>query len=147
MRIEVMNKSHAERLLDMSKIFYSSDALNHQVPVSIIKDNINNAIGDNNSLTGYVFIENDEIAGFSYVTTYYETEVGGQCVQILDLYVDSKFRGRGFAGEYFQYVFSCYPEAKRFRLEVTDTNATALKVYGKIGFKELSYKQMVIDKN
>jgi ribosomal protein S18 acetylase RimI-like enzyme len=146
MNIEVMNKSHIEKVLEMSKSFYSSDALDHAIPTDIVARNIETAVSDSSVLTGYVFCEGDEIVGFSYVTCYYETEVGGICAQILDLYVDEKYRRRGYATQYFEYVFEKYSFAKRFRLEVVKNNAPALNVYKKLGFKEISYGQMAINK-
>lgn len=146
MEIKQMDSSHPERVLEMSKIFYSSDALDHEIPLEIIKESIKTAISDNDILTGYVFYENDELAGFSYVTCYYETEIGGICAQILDLYIDDKYRGRGFASQYFQYVFDKYSYAKRFRLEVVKDNTKAVNVYKHMGFKEIAYGQMSIDK-
>lgn len=146
MEIRKMNSTHADKVLEMSRVFYSSDALDHEVPLEIIKENIRTAISDNDILTGYVFYENEEIAGFSYITYYYETEVGGICAQILDLYVDDKYRGRGFASQYFKYIFDKYSYAKRFRLEVVKDNEKAINVYKRMGFKEIAYGQMAIDK-
>ncbi|MCC8169962.1 MAG: GNAT family N-acetyltransferase [Oscillospiraceae bacterium] len=146
MNIEIMNESHFDKVLEMSRIFYASDALDHEVPIDIISDNIKTAISSDNSLDGYVFAENGEIAGFAYVTCYYETEVGGICAQILDLYIDEKFRGRGYATQYFNFVFDKYSYAKRFRLEVVKDNTRAIAVYKRMGFKEISYGQMAIDK-
>lgn len=146
MDITVMKKEHREKVLEMSRVFYSSDALDHEVPSDIIERNIDEAIGNNSSLTGYVFEENGEAAGFAYVTSYYETEVGGECVMTLDLYIDEKYRGKGFATQFFNFVFEKYSTAKRFRLEVMKDNTDAIRLYKRIGYKELSYGQMVIDK-
>lgn len=145
MNIEIMNESHFEKLLEMSKVFYSSDALDHEVPLDIITKNIKAAISGDKSLQGYVFCEDGKPVGFSYITTYYETEVGGTCAQILDLYIDEKYRGRGFAKQYFNFVFDKYSFAKRFRLEVVKDNERAINVYKHMGFKEISYGQMAID--
>lgn len=146
MNIEIMNRTHVEKVMAMSEIFYSSDALDHEVSMDIISDNIKTAISEDDILTGYVFCEDNDIVGFAYVTCYHETEVGGVCAQILDLYVDEKYRGRGYASQFFDYVFEKYNYAKRFRLEVVKDNEKALRVYRRIGFKEISYGQMAIDK-
>lgn len=146
MNIKIMSSEHADKVLEMSKVFYTSDALDHEVPMDIISENIQKAVGADDILTGFVFCEGDEIVGFSYVTCYYETEVGGVCAQILDLYIDEKYRGRGFATQYFNYVFEKYSHAKRFRLEVVKDNEKAVNVYKRMGFKEISYGQMAIDK-
>lgn len=146
MNIKIMTSEHADKVMEMSKVFYTSDALDHEVPMDIISKNIQKAVGADDILTGFVFCEGDEIFGFSYVTCYYETEVGGVCAQILDLYIDEKYRGRGFATQYFNYVFEKYSYAKRFRLEVVKDNKKAVNVYKRMGFKEISYGQMAIDK-
>ena len=88
MKIEIMNESHRDKVLELSKAFYCSDALDHEVPMNIIETNIDAAISGDKGLIGFVFCEDNEVVGFSYVTTYYETEVGGICVQIIDLYVN-----------------------------------------------------------
>ncbi|MCC8160130.1 MAG: GNAT family N-acetyltransferase [Oscillospiraceae bacterium] len=146
MNIEIMNESHFDKVLEMSRLFYASDAFDSAVPEDIISENIRTAISDDDSLDGYVLIENGETAGFAYVTCYYETVVGGICAQILDLYIDEKFRRRGYATQYFNFVFDKYSYAKRFRLEVVKDNARAIAVYKRMGFKEISYGQMAIDK-
>lgn len=146
MKIEIMNEDHVEKLLEMSKVFYSSDALDHEVSMDIISKNIEAAVSGGDLLIGYVFCEGEEIAGFSYVTRYYETEVGGVCTQIIDLYVDEKYRGRGFATQYFNFLLDEYSDSKRFRLEVVKDNIKAINLYKRVGFKEIPYGQMVIDK-
>ena len=80
------------------------------------------------------------------MTTYYETEVGGICVQIIDLYVNENARGKGVATRYFNYLFDKYSDAKRFRLEVVKDNVKAISLYKKMGFTYISYGQMKIDK-
>ena len=130
-----MNESHRDKVLELSKAFYCSDALDHEVPMNIIETNIDAAISGDKG-----------VVGFSYVTTYYETEVGGICVQIIDLYVNENARGKGVATQYFNYLFDKYSDAKRFRLEVVKDNVKAVSLYKKMGFTDVSYGQMKIDK-
>jgi len=42
-------------------------------------------------------------------------------------------------------VFKEYPEAVRFRIEVTDANGSAAKFYRNLGFEFLGYRQMIKD--
>ena len=146
MKIEIMNESHRDKVLELSKAFYCSDALDHEVPMNIIETNIDAAISGDKGLIGFVFCEDNEVVGFSYVTTYYETEVGGICVQIIDLYVNENARGKGVATQYFNYLFDKYSDAKRFRLEVVKDNVKAVSLYKKMGFTDVTYGQMKIDK-
>ena len=39
-----------------------------------------------------------------------------------------------------------YPAARRFRLEVTQVNQRAIRLYEKSGYQYLRYDQMVLDK-
>ena len=137
MKFEIMNENHRDKVLELSKAFYCSDALDHEVPMNIIETNIDAAISGDKGLIGFVFCEDNEVVGFSYVTTYYETEVGGICVQIIDLYVNENARGKGVATQYFNYLF---------RLEVVKDNVKAISLYKKMGFTDVSYGQMKIDK-
>lgn len=145
MNIELMSECHKDRVLELSKEFYCSDALDHEIPMEIVASNIDTAISDNSCLVGYVFCDEKNVVGFSYITTYYETEIGGMCLQIIDLYVEQSARGKGIATQYFNYLFDKYTDAKRFRLEVVSDNEKAISLYKKIGFENVSYSQMKID--
>ena len=45
MKIEIMNESHRDKVLELSKAFYCSDALDHEVPMNIIETNIETYTG------------------------------------------------------------------------------------------------------
>jgi len=62
------------------------------------------------------------------------------------LYVNENARGKGVATQYFNYLFDKYSGAKRFRLEVVKDNVKAISLYKKMGFTDVSYGQMKIDK-
>lgn len=143
MEIVKMTEHFMDDVKRMSEIFYSSSAVAQYVPSECIERNICEAIGENPYFTGYVMIENGSPVGFSYVSEYYETEVGGMCVMIVDLYVEAKYRGRGFGTQFFEFVFKEYSYAKRFRLEVEKNNISAIDLYRRLGFDELGYMQMI----
>ena len=142
-----MNESHRDKVLELSKAFYCSDALDHEVPMNIIETNIDAAISGDKGLIGFVFCEDNEVVGFSYVTTYYETEVGGICVQIIDLYVNENARGKRCGDNGILIIYSTNTVMqKRIRLEVVKDNVKAISLYKKMGFTYISYGQMKIDK-
>lgn len=143
MEIKKMQKCHVADVTRMAKIFYYGDAVCHEIPWKNIERSIETAVSDDNILDGYVFDVDGEVAGFGFITQYFETECGGICVQIIDLYVDDKFRKQGIAKQYFDFVFSKYSHAKRFRLEVVEDNYPAVELYKKMGFTKLDYMQMV----
>lgn len=145
MRIERMTDKHISDVLKLADSFYNSPAVIHKIPQENIDKTINEAVRANGMIDGYVFIEDESIAGFSFVPSYFESEVGGMCVLIMDIFVDEAYRRRGYATQFLQFVFNHYRHAKRFRLEVAADNAVAISVYKKLGFEELGYKQMIID--
>ncbi len=143
MEIKKMQKCHVPDVKQMAKKFYYSDAVCHEIPWENIQNSIETAVSDDSILDGYVFDADGETAGFSFITQYFETECGGICVQIIDLYVDEKFRKQGIAKQYFEFVFGKYSHAKRFRLEAVEDNYPAVSLYKKLGFKKLDYMQMI----
>lgn len=147
MEIKKMNENYYSEVFDMTKAFYSSDAVDHKIPDINIKNTIDNALTEGNLFDGYIMFEDSNIIGFAYVTRYFETEVGGDCVMILDLYIKKEHRKKGYGSAFLNYVFQQYSYAKRFRLEVSKDNISAIHAYKKLGFTELSYKQMVINKD
>lgn len=143
MEIVKMQQRHIADVERMSKIFYYGDAVCHEIPWENIRRTIDEAVSDSQFIDGYVFEVDGEAAGFGYITRYYESECGGICVQIIDLYVDDKFRKQGIARKYFEFVFDKYSYAKRFRLEVVEDNYPAVKLYKQLGFEKLAYMQMI----
>ena len=56
------------------------------------------------------------------------------------------FRGMGLGREIMDWMEKEYPRVRRFRLEVTQVNKSAIRLYEKSGYKYLRYDQMVFDK-
>ena len=50
MKFEIMNENHRDKVLELSKAFYCSDALDHEVPMNIIETNIDAAISGDKGL-------------------------------------------------------------------------------------------------
>lgn len=142
MEIVKMQARHIDDIERMAKLFYYSDAVCHEIPWENIKHTIDTAVSDSDMLHGYIFEVDGEAAGFGLITQYFESECGGVCVQVMDLYVDEKFRSQGIAKRYFEFLFNEYSYAKRFRLEAVEDNP-AVRLYEKMGFKKLDYMQMI----
>lgn len=143
MDILKMQKCHVKDVEEMAKVFYYSDAVCHDIPWENVENTINEAVSPSEILEGYVFDCDGNIAGFGLITKYFESECGGVCVQLMDLFVKSEFRGRGIAKKYFEFIFDKYSYAKRFRLEAAPDNEKAIRLYKSLGFHELSYMQMI----
>ena len=85
-------------------------------------------------------------AGFAYLTYFYSCEAGGTVVMLEELFVKEALRGQGIGQQFFQWLYRQYPDAVRFRLEVTHGNPAA-RLYERNGFQRMDYDQMVYDVN
>lgn len=60
-------------------------------------------------------------------------------VHLHQLYVDPDFVGQGIGRDLFAEVETCFPAAKRMRLEVEPKNARAVRFYTGVGFSEVGW--------
>ena len=134
-------------VMPMVKAFYHSDAVDHPVDQAIL-DRSFLAAADHAEplLRGVLLFEGEEPVGYIYLTQCYSAEVGGRCVFIEEIFLAAPFRGQGLGREIMAWLEREYPAARRFRLEVTQINQGAIRLYEKSGYQYLRYDQMVLDK-
>ena len=134
-------------VLPMAEEFYHSDAVDHSVDPAILERSFRDAADPGEPLLRGLLIQWDgEAAGYLYVTQCYSAEVGGRCVLLDEVYLKPEFRGRGIGTRVLAWLEESYPSARRFRLEVTQANQGAARLYRSAGYKFLHYDQMVLDK-
>lgn len=127
--------------------FYHSDAVDHEVPTVILERSFAAAADPNEPLLrGILIYHNGVLAGYAYLTFCYSAEVGGRCIFIEEIFLKEEFRGLGLGKEIMDWMEGEYPAARRFRLEVTQVNQRAIRLYEKSGYQYLRYDQMVLDK-
>lgn len=134
-------------VLPMVEEFYHSDAVDHPVDPAILEQSFRAAADPGEPLLRGLLIQWDgEAAGYLYVTQCYSAEVGGRCVLLDEVYLKPEFRGRGIGTQILAWLEESYPTARRFRLEVTQANQGAVRLYRSAGYEFLHYGQMVLDK-
>ena len=131
--------------LDMAEVFYSTPAVAHKIERSLLEATFNAAVGKSPYVRALIIEDGDTPVGFALLSFTHSTEVGGLVVLLEELYVNETYRGKGLGSKLLKFIECEYPEAKRFRLEVTRNNARAIDLYGKLGYKQLDYVQMVKD--
>ena len=134
-------------VLPMVDEFYHSDAVDHPAPPEVLERSFLAAADpDEPLLRGVLICDGEEAAGYLYVTQCYSAEVGGRCIFIEEIFIQERFRGRGLGGSILTWLEKEYPDARRFRLEVTQVNQGAARLYQRTGYQYLRYDQMVLDK-
>jgi len=145
-QIRKMKEEDKETLYEMMRTFYDSDALLTTPDDSVIWNNINGAIDENNEyLEGYILEYDGNTAGYGLCAHAWCTEFGGKAVWLEDLYILEEYRSKGLGTYYFNYMYEKYhnTEVKVLRLEVEEENTLAIRNYRRNNFEELPYIEMV----
>ena len=142
MQIVRLTNEFKEEVFRMMKVFYASSAVIHKSSDAVLNRDIDDCISDNPFIEGYVFMEDDDVIGYSMVSKNYTTEYGGLCIWVEDLYFKEAARGKGYASVYFKFLEDTYKEAVRFKLEVETENTSAIGAYHKSGYEISEYHLM-----
>lgn len=143
--IRPMGREDFQEVLEMMKVFYASPAVLNKASEEILRQDIQDCIGDMPYIEGYVFEDTGErqIAGYAMVAKGYSTEYGGLCLWVEDLYMKTAYRHRGLGSLFFSYLEERYRgKAVRYRLEVEEENLAAVEAYRKNGYRVLPYMEM-----
>lgn len=74
----------------------------------------------------------------------WSNETGGICVWLDEMMVEESLRGQGIGQALVAAARAAYPNAARFRLELTGDNPRAAALYRKLGFEPLESRQMIL---
>ena len=145
--IREMKSEDKSVIMPMVITFYHSPAVEHDVDTAVLERTFDAATDAAiPSISGIVMMEDEKVVGYGYVTGYYATEVGGLCMFMEEMYFTPECRGKGYGTKAYQWIVEHYPEYKRFRIEVTESNKDAKRLYERWGFRFLEYNQMVLDR-
>ncbi len=147
--LTIRDVTHEDKTTVMPMVFefYRSPAVEHDVPAQVLERSFDAAANQSDPiLRGLLLLEEEVPVGYCYVTEYYSAEVGGRCLMIEELYFRENCRGKGYGSQVFAWLMEQYPSHPRLRLEVTEANAGAVRLYQRLGFQFLQYGQMVLDR-
>ena len=144
--IQKINHSDREVMLDMFDEFYHSPGVLHAVPKSHFERTLDEVYGGSPFIDCYIFEQDGKAAGYGQLSLTYSNEAGGICVWLEEIYVRPAFQGNGLGSEFLNFVKTEYKKAARLRLEIEPDNDGARKLYKRMGFSELEYQSMIIDK-
>lgn len=142
MRIRELCPADFDRVLDMMRVFYASDALLVHPDEEVLARTLHDSMADGPYVTGYGFEVEGELAGYGMISRSYSTETGGICLWIEDIYILPQYRGQGIGTAFLRFVENL-GGAVRLRLEAEPENERAMLVYRKAGFEVLGYTQLI----
>ncbi len=142
--IRAMTIADTDTVLEMMKTFYSSSATCSNGSEEIFRNSIAACTSANPYLEGYVFTDASKSMGYAILAKSFSVEFGKACIWIEDLYLDPALRGKGMASQFLKHVESKYPDAV-LRLEVSNDNTNAIRIYETHGFVRLPYLEMKKD--
>ncbi len=146
MIIRKITSADYDNFMEMCIAFYNSNAVSHPVDPLNFTYTFNELMNENPFLCGYIFDYNSVPAGYALLSFTWSNESGGRVVWLEELYIKPDFRGMGFGSEFLAFMLDKYkPSTTRFRLEVSEDNPAAKKLYSRFGFDILSYQQMSLD--
>ena len=146
LKIRTMTREDESAVLPMVYGFYNSDAVDHAVPHEALNRTFRAAVTEGTLLQGLVLEDETGIVGFAYLSAYYACEVGGINMMLEEIYFSPEARGKGYGTEFFRWMEKSYPQVRRFRLEVTESNQAAVRLYQRLGYRFIRYGQMVKDR-
>ena len=144
--IRAMTAQDHDAVMPMVDTFYHSPAVDHPADPAVLERTFRDAVDPAEPLLrGLLLLEDGAPVGYAYVTECYSGEVGGRCLFFEEMYFLPQCRGKGYGTAVFRYLKEQYPAYPRFRLEVTGANTNAIRLYEKLGFRFLEYRQMVLE--
>ncbi len=139
--IRDMMPQDKDSVMEMMRVFYASPAVFSNGSDEIFSTDIENCIGDNPYVEGYIIENSSDIQGYAMISKSYSTEFGKPCIWIEDIYIKAEHRGLGLGKMFMDFITSRYADCI-FRLEVEAENEIAVKLYEKCGFTILPYTEM-----
>ncbi len=135
-----------EEFFEMASAFYKMPAVLHKIPREHHRKTFDASLRGDDRLGGFMILSGGETAGYLLTAVTWSNEAGGECVWLEEIYLKEEFRGLGIGSAAIKAVMDAYPQAKRFRLEYTAENGAAARLYRRLGFEEMRYGQMVLER-
>ena len=140
--IRPMEEADRSAVLEMMRVFYASEAVLSNGSEEIFKADIDACLDDDLTLEGYVFDGGQELLGYGMTARSFSTEFGKPCLWIEDIYIREAYRGAGIGAAFFRFLEEKHPQ-RLLRLEAERENEGAVRFYGRCGFRELPYLELI----
>ena len=142
--IREISPQDQEVFIQMVTDFYQSEAVLSKIPTVNIVSTFKEVTSNSPYAKAYILESQGLLAGYALLGLTFSNEAGGLVVWIEELYIKDEFRGLG--SDFLNFIKDEFAgRAKRFRLEISEDNDSAERLYRRKGYQNLDYKQMVQD--
>ena len=123
----------------MAEEFYHSDAVLHPIPAEYHRRAFSEMMRSGQYLSGYIFTDGDNTAGFAVTNRMMQHEAGGVMVWVEDLYIRPAYRGQGLGSRFLAWLEEqLRGDAVMLRLETEPENERAQELYYRLGYENLN---------
>ncbi len=140
-----ITKDDRELFLYFIGMFHNSPAMLHPVDKQVDINNFEELMRSDEYLECYFINLDGKDVGYVLLSKSFASEVGGKIVWVEEIMLLDEYRSMGIGSDVLRRIDELIPYA-RLRLEVEPDNERAKKLYTSLGFEELPYMQMIIDK-
>ena len=132
-------------LREMFDEFYRSDAVLHPVPAAYHEAALDDLFSEGTSQSGFLLCRGERACGYALLAKIYSHEAGGLELWREELYLRPEARNQGLGSDFFDFLrgYGASLGARRLRLEVEEENVGAMRLYARMGFTALDYRQMI----
>lgn len=144
--IRQIREKDKEEFIKMSQMMYTSDAVSHDIPLEHHLRTFEELMKSDVYAQAYILEFDGKTAGYALLAKTFSREAGGMVIWIEELYIKEEYRSKGLGSEFFGFIEKNKSfDTARLRLEVEDDNTGAIKLYKRMGYEFLDYKQMIKD--
>ena len=128
----------------MAEEFYHSDAVLHPIPAEYHRRAFAEMMRSGQYLSGYIFTDGDNTAGFAVTNRMMQHEAGGVMVWVEDLYIRPAYRGQGLGSRFLAWLEEqLRGDVVMLRLETEPENERAQELYYRLCYENLNSLQMI----
>lgn len=128
---------------NMAHAFYKSDATLEEISEVSFTHTFEEIMKGSPYIRGLMLHDESKYIGYALLTFTWSCECDGILVTIDELFIDAKYRGKGYGSKFFEWLEKEYSiNDYTYVLEVNPKNPKAKQLYERLGYQTEEYISM-----